>query len=170
MVASKISTQAKLDYDEVVRGAAKGIGYDRYDDNRVQVMMVLNPLLRASRAMSGAALLRGFAPTIVFDYCCGDKCHCLGHMHSVCVFSIAVPIGSKCEGRLDHCQCNLQVSQQCCPHAKECDVQSLQFSLFALQSSSSVTMLQRSRACRSNGESVLVGPAGIQIVDRTMQV
>ena len=30
MVAGEISTQAKLDYDEVVRGAAKGIGYDRY--------------------------------------------------------------------------------------------------------------------------------------------
>ena len=51
-VAGEISTQAKLDYDEVVRGAVKGIGYDRYDDNRVQVMMVLNPPLRASRTMS----------------------------------------------------------------------------------------------------------------------
>ena len=52
MVAGEISTQAKLDYDEVVRGAVKGIGYDRYDDNRAQVTMVLNPPLRASRTMS----------------------------------------------------------------------------------------------------------------------
>ncbi len=52
MVAGEISTQAKLDYDEVVRGAVKGIGHDRYDDNRAQVTMVLNPPLRASRTMS----------------------------------------------------------------------------------------------------------------------
>ena len=80
MVAGEISTQAKLDYDEVVRGAVKGIGYDRYDDNRVQVMMVLSPPLRASRTMSvvhnflaniregcGQLSREGFAPTIVFD-------------------------------------------------------------------------------------------------------
>ena len=87
MVAGEISTQAKLDYDEVVRGAVKGIGYDRYDDNRVQAMMVLSPPLRASRTMSvvhkwrvssqhregrGQLSREGFAPTIVFDYCCGD--------------------------------------------------------------------------------------------------
>ena len=37
MVAGEISTQAKLDYDEVVRGAVKGIGYDRYDDSLASV-------------------------------------------------------------------------------------------------------------------------------------
>ena len=30
MITSKIPTQAKLDYDKVVRGAAKRTGYDRY--------------------------------------------------------------------------------------------------------------------------------------------
>merc|ERR1712045_515326 len=33
MVAGEITTQAKLDYDKVVRDAVKGIGYDTYEDD-----------------------------------------------------------------------------------------------------------------------------------------
>merc|ERR1712232_491658 len=33
MVAGEITTQAKLDYEQVVRGAVKGIGYDTYEDD-----------------------------------------------------------------------------------------------------------------------------------------
>merc|ERR1740124_20192 len=33
MVAGEITTQAKLDYEQVVRGAVEGIGYDTYVDD-----------------------------------------------------------------------------------------------------------------------------------------
>merc|ERR1711904_164895 len=33
MVAGEITTQAKIDYEQVVRGAVKGIGYDTYEDD-----------------------------------------------------------------------------------------------------------------------------------------